>query len=58
MPNQAYFYWKSIRRTSKPALFFFMPNQASFAWKANSADSNEKNNTIQLNHNSELIDGK
>jgi hypothetical protein len=42
MPNQAYFYWKSIRRTSKPALFFFMPNQASFAWKANSADSNDK----------------
>jgi hypothetical protein len=35
-----------------------MKNQASFAWKANSEDSNKKNNTIQLNHNSELIDGK
>jgi hypothetical protein len=33
-----------------------MKNQASFAWKANSEGSNKKNNTFQLNHNSELLD--
>ncbi len=33
-----------------------MKNQASFAWKANSEGLNKKNNTFQLNHNSELLD--
>ena len=33
-----------------------MKNQASFAWKANSEGLNKKNNTFQLNYNSELLD--
>jgi hypothetical protein len=45
------------RILSDPAKFFSCRIKRPFVWKTNSVDSSEKNNSIQLNHNSSIADG-
>jgi hypothetical protein len=52
-----FFYAETMKISSKIAEFFHAESSVNLLWKTNSADSNEKNNSIHITNTIKIVDG-